>query len=281
MDKHIGRAEIRLKNLEGMPDIFTSYYEVLEKKLSIGATSQVSRKTLMTSGVGAIQAQIAYQYINTQQTNSSTSDLSSEMNWLIDQQKLALEVDQQKLSDQQLIDEFNKHLKSQRDNHDIEFKKIEEEYPDDSDNESETTNISRRDSKQQPLSLSITRALSEDLIKTKQRSTESEQNNNTNTIFETVSSFFGYSSTTKTPTVSTSTSSATTSTTTTDTPKKSKTLEYNYLPTEDDSLKSFPILDTIGSWTMGKETNQVLRAIGKLLVAYVSSYEHRIHSLFC
>jgi hypothetical protein len=32
MNKHVGKAEIRLKNLEGMPKIFTSYYEVLEKK---------------------------------------------------------------------------------------------------------------------------------------------------------------------------------------------------------------------------------------------------------
>jgi hypothetical protein len=109
---------------------------------------------------------------------------------------------------------------------------------------------------------------------TKEKVTTSTSNN---TLLGTVSSFFGYNNhtdntTTVTPTPSTSTHSSV------DIEKKRRQhqLEYNYLNTDDDSLKSFPILDTIGSWTMAKETNQVLRAIGKLLVAFVSKIKYSI-----
>lgn len=235
IDKHVGRAEIRIRNLEGMPEIFTSYYEVLEKKLSIGATSQVSRKALMTSGVGAIQAQIAYQYISAVESRTNV-DLS-EMNWLIDKQTEALSKDRQNLSDQELILEFNQLLKNQRKNQDIQFQKFEQDYPDDN-NDSPTTRSTPSD---------------ETYEGTPSRAVIEESKTNTNTMFETISSFFGYQSTSPpSPPIE----------------KKEPTLDI--LNTDDESLKSFPILDTIGSWTMAKETSQVLRAIGKLLVAFVS-----------
>lgn len=226
MDKHIGRAEIRIRNLEGMPEIFTSYYEVLEKKLSMGATSQVSRKALMTSGVGAIQAQIAYQYISSV-TENENQDLS-EMNWLIDKQTHVLST--KDLSDQELILEFNQLLKNQRGEHgDIQFQKFEQQYPEE----------------EEP-------SIPSDEPSFKSRAPV-ENEPKTNTVFETVSSFFGFP---PSP------------------PMEKKPLQspppLDVLNTEDESLKSFPILDTIGSWTMAKETSQVLRAIGKLLVAFVS-----------
>lgn len=48
----------------------------------------------------------------------------------------------------------------------------------------------------------------------------------------------------------------------------------NLINAEDDALKSLQNLDTIRSWTMTKETNQVFRAIGKLLVAFVNLHGH-------
>ncbi|KAL9560076.1 hypothetical protein PS6_000410 [Mucor atramentarius] len=293
LDKHIGRAEIRLKNLEGMPEIFTSYYEVLEKKLSLGATSQVSRKALMTSGVGAIQAEIAYHYRFTKEQASATVERAmsvdlSEMNWLIDQQKRALSstsidnidtTHKDKNEDQELDEEFHKQLKSQRNNDDIKFKKFEqnkdngekedaiEDYPDDSDSndEDQANKDSYSSSNKGILTYSVSRANSTISTNTSTTLATEETNAKPNSeakggILETVSSFFGYttSSNINNPINKEQTQ-----------PSKSSSL----IDTEDDTLRSFPILDTIGSWTMAKETNQVFRAIGKLLVAFGQGFE--------
>lgn len=291
LDKHIGRAEIRLKNLEGMPEIFTSYYEVLEKKLSLGATSQVSRKALMTSGVGAIQAEIAYHYRFTKEQASATVERAmsvdlSEMNWLIDQQKRALSstsidnidtTQKDKNEDQELDEEFHKQLKSQRNNDDIKFKKFEqnkdngekegavEDYPDDSDSndEDQANKDSYSSSNRGILTYSVSRANSTISTNTSTTLAIEETNAKPNSeakggILETVSSFFGYT-----------TSSNINNPVNKEQPQPSKS--SSLIDTEDDTLRSFPILDTIGSWTMAKETNQVFRAIGKLLVAFVSA----------
>ncbi|CAO3625422.1 unnamed protein product [Mucor fragilis] len=297
LDKHVGRAEIRLKNLEGMPEIFTSYYEVLEKKLSLGATSQVSRKALMTSGVGAIQAEIAYHYRFTKEQPSASVERAmsvdlSEMNWLIDQQKRAMSstsidnidtTHNDTNEDQELDKEFQKQLKSQRNNDDIKFKKFEqnkdndgkdddatEDYPDDSDSndEEQAEKDAYLSSSKVPLTYSVSRANS--TISTHTATTLTEETNASPNskaegggggILETVSSFFGYT-----------TSSSINNPVQKEQPQPSKS-GSSLIDTEDDTLKSFPILDTIGSWTMAKETNQVFRAIGKLLVAFGQGFE--------
>lgn len=294
LDKHVGRAEIRLKNLEGMPEIFTSYYEVLEKKLSLGATSQVSRKALMTSGVGAIQAEIAYHYRFTKEQPSASVERAmsvdlSEMNWLIDQQKRAMSstsidnidtTHDDKNEDQELDEEFQKQLKSQRGNENIKFKKFEqnkhnngkddaaEDYPDDSDSngEEQIEKDAYMSSSKVPLTYSVSRAnstISTHTTTTLAEDTNAEPNNKAEGggggILETVSSFFGYT-----------TSSSINNPVQKEPPQPSKS-GSSLIDTDDDTLKSFPILDTIGSWTMAKETNQVFRAIGKLLVAFVSA----------
>ncbi|KAI8356694.1 hypothetical protein EDC96DRAFT_515203 [Choanephora cucurbitarum] len=281
IDKHVGRAEIRLRNLESMPDIFTSYYEVFEKKLSMGATSQVSRK--MTSGVGAIQAEIAYHYRSSLKQHSNDGDhLSpavefSEMNWLIDQQQRALssnsldniDVSAQQDSravDLQMIADFNRDLKSQRDNEDIEFQKIEqnsrhhdteEDYPDDSTEDEVEDELDEKQedgstagkATRRPLTYSVSRASS--TFKADASPTE-KKDDQSGGFLETVSSFFGYSA-----------------------PKTNhnQTEKNQLLTPDDDTLKSFPLLDTIGSWTMAKETNQVFRAIGKIIVAFGQGFE--------
>lgn len=228
-----------------MPEIFTSYYEVMEKKLSLGATSQVSRKACMTSGVGAIQAQIAYQYISSNTSQRRASVDMSKMNWLIDQQKQVLET--QELSDKELIQQFNQHLKNQRNTPDIQFRKFEQDYPDDSSDDSDLSDQG------QPLKLSLSRAMSEETTKVPTTTKEATKEK---TFIDTLSSWFTFQQQLTVP----------------EPIERKEILDYPLLNTDDDSLKSFPILDTIGSWTMAKETSQVLRAIGKLLVAFVSSF---------
>ncbi|OBZ89075.1 Sn1-specific diacylglycerol lipase alpha [Choanephora cucurbitarum] len=62
-DKHIGRAEIRLNTLEKMPETFSSYYEIWEKKLSTGASSSIGRERAAVNNRGALQIEIAYRYL--------------------------------------------------------------------------------------------------------------------------------------------------------------------------------------------------------------------------
>jgi hypothetical protein len=228
--------------LEGMPECFTSYYEIFEKRLAIGATSQVSRKTLMTSGVGAIQAQIAYRYrVHTTQTSLD----ASEMNDLIDRQQMAIG-----LNDRELIEEFNKRLKCQREsNEDIEFNKFEQQELAD-DGQDVPDDSSTEEQQQRPLSLSRSRASTLSVV-------QQEQENKTS-LLGSLSSLFSFSFSNGSATVESHST------------LKEDELEKNILEEEEEGLKSFPILNTLGSWTMAKETNQVLRAIGKLLVAFVS-----------
>ncbi|KAL0139300.1 hypothetical protein V8B55DRAFT_1522709 [Mucor lusitanicus] len=266
LDKHVGRAEIRLKNLEGMPEIFTSYYE------------------------------IAYHYRFTKEQPSASVERAmsvdlSEMNWLIDQQKRAMSstsidnidtTHDDKNEDQELDEEFQKQLKSQRGNENIKFKKFEqnkhnngkddaaEDYPDDSDSngEEQIEKDAYMSSSKVPLTYSVSRAnstISTHTTTTLAEDTNAEPNNKAEGggggILETVSSFFGYT-----------TSSSINNPVQKEPPQPSKS-GSSLIDTDDDTLKSFPILDTIGSWTMAKETNQVFRAIGKLLVAFGQGFE--------
>ncbi|KAI8992179.1 hypothetical protein BDF20DRAFT_848787 [Mycotypha africana] len=347
MDKHIGRSEIRIKHLEGMPEQFTSFYEVFEKKLSIGATSQVSRRTIMTSGVGAIQAEIVYQYRYSNNGNllkqqhrlqqNISFDLS-EMNWLIDQHRRALsanstmttnstgssvdnvDVDAKDTNDRknsELIEEFNRHLDNQRNYDDIKFKKVEEQkteeedYPDNSsssgyNSSDEPDNVKdRREccnngvtlngdmnkndnniTNKRPVSLtySVSRASSTTTVKEtwssanntsdpNQRNSRSDTNEEGGGIFKSVSSFFGFRGNNSNAEPKQQQqhlqSSSTTSSLYQDYNSKKEVIKDQ----NEDSLRSFPILDAIGSWTMAKETSQVLRAIGKLLVAFGQGFE--------
>ncbi|RCI05246.1 hypothetical protein CU098_012389 [Rhizopus stolonifer] len=239
-----------------MPESFTSYYEVFEKRLAIGATSQVSRKTLMTSGVGAIQAQISYQYHPVNVIQQGSLD-ANEMNELIDKQQMELEYES-RLNDRELIEEFNKRLKSQREScEEIEFNKYEQDRDQQRsvrDNEQDYPDDSSTDEHQKrPLSLTRSRASTLSAVE--------QEKNNRGSFLSTLSSFFSFPSLNQPTTVE-------------NVPEQQDDLEKNLLKEdEEDGLKSFPILNTLGSWTMAKETNQVLRAIGKLLVAFGQGFE--------
>ncbi|KAJ1654694.1 hypothetical protein IWQ61_005421 [Dispira simplex] len=61
-DRHIGRTEIKLALLNGLPPDFTSYYEIWDRKLSSSAVSDVKKREMLSTNVGAIQVRICYQY---------------------------------------------------------------------------------------------------------------------------------------------------------------------------------------------------------------------------
>ncbi|KXS14779.1 hypothetical protein M427DRAFT_135486 [Gonapodya prolifera JEL478] len=64
-DRHLGRAELRISSLEGMPEEFVTWYEMWHKDKSIGNISHPAlQKQLGGSGVnlGAVQVRIMYRY---------------------------------------------------------------------------------------------------------------------------------------------------------------------------------------------------------------------------
>ncbi|KAG0326718.1 hypothetical protein BGZ99_009116 [Dissophora globulifera] len=61
-DRHVGRAEIKLSHLEGLPESFTSFYEIWDRTKSVSTMSNLAGKKTLSSNIGAIQLRIHYRY---------------------------------------------------------------------------------------------------------------------------------------------------------------------------------------------------------------------------
>ncbi|KAG0263219.1 hypothetical protein DFQ27_001861 [Actinomortierella ambigua] len=61
-DRHVGRAEIKLAHLEGLPECFTSFYEIWDRKTSVSNVSYLVGKKTLSSNIGAIQLRISYRF---------------------------------------------------------------------------------------------------------------------------------------------------------------------------------------------------------------------------
>ncbi|KAF9998204.1 hypothetical protein BGZ80_002831, partial [Entomortierella chlamydospora] len=61
-DRHVGRAEIKLSHLEGLPESFTSFYEIWDRTKSVSTMSNLAGKKTLSSNIGAIQLRIHYKY---------------------------------------------------------------------------------------------------------------------------------------------------------------------------------------------------------------------------
>ncbi|KAG2208661.1 hypothetical protein INT47_007759 [Mucor saturninus] len=140
-DKHVGRAEIRLRTLELMPETFDSYYEIWDKKLSTGASSSIGRERAAVNNMGALQARISYRY-----KTSSLNDPQQDLGKIARTRTTTIpEGATDLLSQEQLDAEFKRHLQFQRERKKSEkrFKKYEEnqglDYPDDSGEEEDLT----------------------------------------------------------------------------------------------------------------------------------------------
>ncbi|KAG0165013.1 hypothetical protein DFQ30_009080 [Apophysomyces sp. BC1015] len=227
-DQHVGRAEIRLRQLEGMPETFTSFYEIWDKKLSMGASSHVSRKKTMASNIGAIQAKISYCYQLPSEDHSDTTP-----------------------TDTQLAEEFNKQLKNQRERSagEIKFCKYEETLDTTSTSSQEFPDESDSDTGARPLSMSRKRANS---IQSVDRVTANIENGAPGTTFmDTFSSWLGLAQ--PVPTESSSCPPVAQARSRSQAPVNAENNDLintiNVLSEEEEKLNSFPILDTIGSWT--------------------------------
>ncbi|GAB5591151.1 hypothetical protein Unana1_06051 [Umbelopsis nana] len=261
-DRHVGRAEIRLRHLEGLPEVFTSYYEIWDKKLS-ASSSVIGRRKVLSANIGAIQSRIYYRY---QKDNNSHGEKVLGLN----APGFYVSTSQSLITEEQITSEFERHLKYQRERNKagITFRKYEEdnaagennldnyeEYDDyDDDGDDDDTRLSR------PLSSKPEKKASEATL------TESLAEKPAKSSW---SSMFGFGSTTKTEA-----SIASTRTSSSATLHDSRSVNaFGGMVDDDETLKSYPLLDTLGTWTTTKETNQVLRSIGKLLAAFGQGFE--------
>ncbi|KAF9104973.1 hypothetical protein BGX29_000947 [Mortierella sp. GBA35] len=70
-DKHVGRAEIKLSHLEGLPESFTSFYEIWDRTKSASTMSNLAGKKTLSSNIGAIQLRVHYRYQKPPQPDES------------------------------------------------------------------------------------------------------------------------------------------------------------------------------------------------------------------
>ncbi|KAG9068550.1 hypothetical protein KI688_010825 [Linnemannia hyalina] len=61
-DRHVGRAEIKLSHLQGLPESFTSFYEIWDRTKSASTMSNLAGKKTLSSNIGAIQLRVHYRY---------------------------------------------------------------------------------------------------------------------------------------------------------------------------------------------------------------------------
>ncbi|KAJ1740095.1 hypothetical protein LPJ78_002288 [Coemansia sp. RSA 989] len=61
-DSLIGRAEIKISLLEGFPEIFTSYYEIWDKKLAASTVPDQRQRTVVSKNLGALQVRVNYRF---------------------------------------------------------------------------------------------------------------------------------------------------------------------------------------------------------------------------
>jgi hypothetical protein len=63
-DIHVGRSEVRLSHLEGLPPAFTSWYEIWHKLKAPSNVSEIGRRYIYSDNIGAIQIEIKYHFQN-------------------------------------------------------------------------------------------------------------------------------------------------------------------------------------------------------------------------
>ncbi|KAJ2551188.1 hypothetical protein EV175_003786, partial [Coemansia sp. RSA 1933] len=61
-DTHVGRAEIKLSLLDGFPEIFTSYYEIWDKKMTASTVPEQKQREIVSKNLGALQVRLNYRF---------------------------------------------------------------------------------------------------------------------------------------------------------------------------------------------------------------------------
>lgn len=260
-DRHVGRAEIRLRLLEGLPEVYTSYYEIWDKKLSSNSASAVGRRKVLSANIGAIQSRIYYRY---QKDDHSFIDKAPHLR----APGFYVTTSQSLVTEEQITNEFERHLRYQRerDKTGITFRKYEENNASGENNLDNYEDFEDRDYEDvDDDEINLSRPLSSKPEKKPSEATlmddTPEQPTAMRRSWSSMLGFGGSKVATDASTSSTRTSSSAT---------LRNVNAIGGMVDDDETLKTYPLLETLGSWATTKETNQVLRSIGKLLAAFVS-----------
>ncbi|ORZ23450.1 hypothetical protein BCR42DRAFT_344112 [Absidia repens] len=306
-DRHVGRAEIRLIQLENMPDTFTSFFEVWDKSLASGASSFATRKTTATSSVGALQAKITYQF---QSITHYSLDGKLQNRGQLPNAVLDTDSDDSPPAPGDTSEHgstkagnFRQQIQQYRDARIIQFRKYDEgDYfgtiIEDKEQQQQEHSLYRFDDRydcfgsteisnnkrsfdghhsesidNHPLTFSVGGIESNiishiephanDHLPATTKPIQPSQPEEKKSMMESVSSWFAFWNPLH-PILSEPTTMDGNGT---------ASHKVDILNDMDDSLKPYPILDAFGSWVISKETNQVLRAIRKLLAAFGQGFE--------
>ncbi|CAO3591175.1 unnamed protein product [Absidia cylindrospora] len=303
-DRHVGRAEIRLIQLENMPDTFTSCFEIWDKNLSSGASSFANRKTATTSSVGVLQAQNAYQFqsITHYSFDGKLQNRGQSPNTVLgtDSDDSTSTPGESSERDSTEASNFRQQIQQYRDARIIQFRKYDEGDPcgtniddDEQQQQQQQHSLYRLDDKldcftstgisshkrtlddhdsesinNQSLTFSVDGTNSNimyhtDHLPVTTGTTQQSQPEEKKSMMESVSSWFAFWNPLH----------LTPSNVTTTNRNDTGSNKVDILNDMDGSLKPYPILDTFGAWAISKETNQVLRAIRKLLAAFGQGFE--------
>ncbi|KAL1918697.1 uncharacterized protein VTP21DRAFT_2719 [Calcarisporiella thermophila] len=124
-DRHVGRAEISIKHFEGLPEVFTSYYEIWERHLSESRISTVERKSVLSSSIGAIKVCVRYRFQRVSELSKDEKLLHSPASLLSSRRQQNNVSDEIPDDDAELESEFQKNLLEERSEHQG-FRKLEE-----------------------------------------------------------------------------------------------------------------------------------------------------------
>ncbi|KAJ2778153.1 hypothetical protein H4R18_004774 [Coemansia javaensis] len=61
-DTFVGRAEIKISQLAGFPEVFTSYYEIWDKSLAASTVPDQRQRSVVSRNLGALQVRINYRF---------------------------------------------------------------------------------------------------------------------------------------------------------------------------------------------------------------------------
>ncbi|KAJ2695115.1 hypothetical protein H4218_005337 [Coemansia sp. IMI 209128] len=61
-DTLVGRAEIKISMLDGFPEIFTSYYEIWDRKLAASTVPEQRQRQVLSRNLGALQVRVNYRF---------------------------------------------------------------------------------------------------------------------------------------------------------------------------------------------------------------------------
>lgn len=263
-----------------MPETFTSYYEIWDKKLSTGASSSIGRERAAVNNVGALQAKISYHYLRASSVIDQGQNLGE-----IKEVREAPPGSTDLLTEEQLAAEFKRHLQFQRERKKtnkggINFRKFEEQegnvivqesldYPDESDYdyENELHNSDESDDEEegslmQPLKMSKMRADSASYS-----GIRVDDSNEDDEFGEMVAAPEPNTVRRSTSWLSFSNADIVNAPSRKRHPVHKASTPIKPIPTSNDSKK------LSGSWTGATDTSQVIRTIGKLLATFGQGFE--------